>query len=78
MEPQPPFTPQRESRPRLEPRLVFAFVMLAIPLLYLVAQVVIVREGGDCTSREAQVGGLSQMFVPGVGCEQPVEPSPGR
>lgn len=63
----------RENGPRLEPRLVFAFVMVAIPLLYLVAQVVLVRDGGDCSSREAQVGGLSQMFVPGVGCEDPAE-----
>lgn len=76
MEPQPPSQPQ--AKPRLEPRLVFAFVMLAIPLLYLVAQVVLVREGGDCSTREAQVGGISQMFVPGVGCEQPAEPLPGR
>ena len=75
--PSPP-PARRDPGPRLEPRLVFAFVMVAIPLLYLVAQVVLVRDGGDCSSPEAQVGGLSQMFVPGVGCEDPVEPPRGR
>lgn len=69
--------PQR--KPRLEPRLVFAFVMLAIPVLYLVAQVVLVRSGGDCGGQDAQVGGLSQLFLPGVGCEQPPRPrTPAR
>ncbi|HEU4515129.1 MAG TPA: hypothetical protein VFR87_18615 [Nocardioidaceae bacterium] len=62
--------PQR--KPRLEPRLVFVFVMLAIPVLYLVAQVVLVRPGEDCG--DSAVGGLSQMFVPGVGCESPPMP----
>ncbi len=62
--------PQR--KPRLEPRLVFVFVMLAVPVLYLLAQVVLVRPGEDCQA--GGVGGLGQMFVPGVGCENPPTP----
>jgi hypothetical protein len=63
-----------QQKPRLEPRLVFALALLAIPLLYLVAQVILFRAGDDCgDANHAQVGGLSQMFVPGNGCtEQPV------
>jgi hypothetical protein len=60
-------------RPRLEPRLVFVAVMVAIPLLWLMAQAVLVRPGESC--EDSAVGGLGQMFVPGVGCEQ--EPVPG-
>jgi hypothetical protein len=50
---------------------VFVVVMIAIPVLYLVAQVLLVRPGEDC---ESAVGGLGQMFVPGVGCENPPMP----
>ena len=60
-----------QHTPRLEPRLVFVVVMIAIPVLYLVAQVLLVRPGEDC---ESAVGGLGQMFVPGVGCENPPMP----
>jgi hypothetical protein len=61
-----------QHKPRLEPRLVFVVVMVAIPVLYVLAQVVLVRPGEDCA--DSAVGGLSQMFVPGVGCENPPMP----
>ena len=63
-------------RPRLEPRLVFVAVMVAIPLLWLVAQTVLVRPGEACEDNPA--GGLAQLFVPGVGCEQEQTPRSPR
>ncbi len=59
-------------RPRLEPRLVFVAVMLTIPLLWIVAQTVLIRPGDACEENPA--GGLGQLLVPGVGCDQPVPP----
>ena len=57
-------------RPRTEPRLVFVVVMLAIPVLIFVTQTILVR-GDECADPERRdVGGLSQLFVPGVGCER--------
>jgi hypothetical protein len=51
--------------------MVFALVLLAIPLLYVVAHVILVRTGEDCgTSLRSEVGGLVQMVVPGNGCTQ--------
>lgn len=62
---------EQPRKPRLEPRLVFALVMIAIPVLYVVAQTVVVRPGETCADPERrEVGGLAQLFVPGVGCEQ--------
>jgi hypothetical protein len=64
---------ENQQKPRLDPRVVFALVFLAIPVLYLVAQVILVRSGDDCDEAgEAAVGGVAQLVVPGVGC--PVEP----
>jgi hypothetical protein len=64
---------ENPQKPRLDPRMVFALVFLAIPVLYLVAQVILVRSGDDCAEAgESAVGGVTQLFVPGVGC--PVEP----
>ena len=60
-----------QQKPRIEPRMVFALVLLAVPLLYVVAQVILVRTGEDCgESVRSEVGGLVQMFVPGNGCAQ--------
>ncbi len=61
--------PQR--KPRLEPRLVFAMVLVAIPVLYVVAQVILVRSGAECGEPDhSQVGGLVQLFVPGEACTE--------
>jgi hypothetical protein len=64
-----------QHRPRVEPRLVFAVVLVAIPVLYVVAQVIFFRPSECGNARDTQVGGVSQLFLPGDGCkEQP----PGR
>lgn len=60
---------QPDRKPRLEPRLVFVVVMLAVPALILIVQTLLVRPGEAC--EQSPAGGLSQLFVPGVGCEQP-------
>ena len=62
---------EQPRKPRVDARLVFALVAVAIPVLYLVAQVILVRSGEDC-SDDYQAGSLAQLFVAGVGC--PVEP----
>lgn len=65
----------RDDRPRVEPRFVFLAVLVAIPVLYVVAQVILVRSGDDCGDPDhSQVGGLVQLFVPGDACED----VPGR
>lgn len=65
--------PDGPRRPRVEPRLVFALVMVAIPLLIGIGQVLLVRSGGECDADDhSKVGGLAQLFVPGDGC--PVAP----
>jgi hypothetical protein len=65
-----------QQKPRLDPRMVFAVVLVAIPVLYVVAQVILVRSGADCGEPDhSQVGGLVQMFVPGDAC---TEEPPGR
>lgn len=65
-----------QQKPRLEPRLVFVVVMLAVPALIFALQTLLVRPGDACTG--GQTGGLGQLFLPGVGCEQPVVPrTPG-
>lgn len=67
---------QPDQKPRLEPRLVFVVVMLAVPALIFALQTVLVRPGDDCAA--GQTGGLGQLFLPGVGCEQPPVPrTPG-
>lgn len=72
-----PYKPQRPHRPRLEPRLVFALVMIAIPVLYVVAQTVVFRPGEACADPERrEVGGVSQLFVPGVGCGREIPQQP--
>ncbi|HEX6246647.1 MAG TPA: hypothetical protein VFZ64_02140 [Nocardioidaceae bacterium] len=69
--------PHKPDKPRLEPRLVFALVMIAIPVLYVVAQTVVVRPGEACADPERrEVGGVSQLFVPGVGCEREIPQRP--
>ncbi len=64
------------QKPRLDPRMVFAVVLVAIPVLYVVTQVILVRAGDDCADQDrAQVGGITQMFVPGDACPRtPAEP----
>jgi hypothetical protein len=57
------------KKPRLDARLVFAVVLVAIPLLYVVGQVILVRSDEDCGDPDhSQVGGISQMFIPGEAC----------
>lgn len=69
---EPMETPRRQG---LEPRLVFALVLIAIPVLIGVAQLILVRSGGECGDPDrSQVGGVTQLFVPGNGCA--VEPKP--
>lgn len=66
----------QQQKPRLEPRLVFVVVMLAIPALIFALQTLLVRPGDDCAGDGT--GGLGQLFLPGVGCEQPPVPrTPG-
>jgi hypothetical protein len=58
-------------KPRLDPRMVFAAVLIAIPVLYVVAQIIVVRATDDCGDPDhTQVGGIAQMFVPGDACPQ--------
>lgn len=65
-------TPRRQG---LEPRLIFAIVLIAIPVLIGVGQVILVRSGGECGDPDhTKVGGIAQLFVPGDGC--PVQPKP--
>lgn len=68
-------TPDQGHRPkkRPEPRLVFALVMIAGIVLYGIAQVILVRPGDAC--EESPQGGLAQLFVPGIGCEQTPPPT---
>jgi len=61
---------ENPRKPRLEPRMVFALVFVAIPVIYVVAQVILVRSGVGCD--DSQVGGVAQLFLPGVGCEQEI------
>ncbi len=63
---------EQPRRPRMEPRLVFVVVMLAIPVLIFVTQTILVRDDGCADPERRDVGGISQLFVPGVGCEQAV------
>jgi hypothetical protein len=66
---------QTPRRPRVDPRMAVALVLLAIPFLYVVAQVILVRSGGDCGEADhSQVGAISQLFLPGSACE----PAPSR
>jgi hypothetical protein len=49
--------------------MVFALVLVAIPFLYVVAQVIVFRAGEECGGADhSQVGALTQLFVPGDGC----------
>jgi hypothetical protein len=59
----------QQQKPRVDPRMAFALVLIAIPFLYLAAQVVVFRSGEDCgEANHSQVGSLTQLFVPGSGC----------
>jgi hypothetical protein len=63
---------ENQRKQRLEPRMVFALVLVAIPVLYVVAHVIVIRSGPDCgDGNGAEVGGIAQMFVPGAGCAEP-------
>lgn len=63
-----------QQKPRLDPRMVFAVVLVAIPLVYVVLHVIAIRSGGDCGDPDhSQVGGVAQMFVPGDACETPAD-----
>lgn len=55
-------------QPRLEPRLVFALVLAAFVVLWVIGQLILVSGDDDCS----EPGGLLQLFVPGSGC--PVDP----
>jgi hypothetical protein len=67
----------QQRRPRLDPRLVVAGLLLAIPLLYVVAQVVLLRDSDCGEADHSQVGALTQLFVPGAGCRpEPTSPAP--
>ena len=58
-------------KPRLDPRMVFALVLIAIPMIYVVSQIILVRAGDDCADPDrSEVGGFTQMFVPGEACPQ--------
>ena len=58
-------------KPRLDPRMVFALVLIAIPMIYVVSQIILVRAGEDCADPDrAEVGGITQMFLPGEACPQ--------
>ena len=65
---------ENPQKPRLDPRMVFAVVLIAIPVIYVVSQIILVRAGDDCADPDrAEVGGIAQMFVPGEAC--PADPS---
>ena len=60
---------ENPQKPRLDPRMVFAVVLIAIPVIYVVSQIILVRAGDDCADPDrAEVGGIAQMFVPGDAC----------
>lgn len=62
---------ENPQKPRLDPRMVFAVVLIAIPVIYVVSQIILVRAGDDCADPDrSQVGGITQMFVPGEACPQ--------
>lgn len=62
---------ENPQKPRLDPRMVFAVVLIAIPVIYVVSQIILVRAGDDCADEDrAGVGGIAQMFVPGEACPQ--------
>ena len=52
----------QKQKPRLEPRIVFALVMVAIPVLYLVAHVILVRSGNDCGEPKPSQVGATRCF----------------
>lgn len=56
--------------PRMEPRLVIAALLVALPLLWVAGQVLFTQAGEDCGDdpAAAQAGSFLQLFVPGVGC----------
>jgi len=59
----------KTPRPRVDPRMAFALVLVAIPFLYVVAQVIVFRAGEECGEADhSQVGAVTQLFVPGDGC----------
>ena len=65
---------ESQQKPRLEPRMVFATVLVAIPFLYAVAHVILIRSAEECSAGQ-EVGGLVQMLMPGTSCTEPLGPS---
>jgi len=60
---------EQQHKPRVDARMVFALVLVAIPVLYVVAQLIVFRAGEDCGEADhSQVGAVTQLFVPGDGC----------
>lgn len=66
MTPDPP-------RPRLDARLVLTAVLAAIPVLWLIGQVLFSQAGDECRD-DSRAGGLLQLFVPGDFCTPPAPP----
>ncbi|HSE71007.1 MAG TPA: hypothetical protein VLA97_09630 [Nocardioidaceae bacterium] len=66
-----------DRRTRLEPRLVITCVLVAIPVLWVIGQVILTKATESCGEPDhSQVGDLVQMFVPGDACVE--EPAPTR
>ena len=69
---------ENKQRSRLEPRMIFAVLLLAIPILYVVGQVILFRAGDErCGDPDhSQVGGIAQLFIPGDACPQEPQAPP--
>lgn len=61
-----------EPAPRLEPRLVVAAVALGLLFLVIAGQILLGKAAGqECEETDhSQVGGVTQLFVPGDGCAE--------
>jgi hypothetical protein len=61
-----------EQRRRVEPRLVLALALVAVPVLWLMGQILLTQATEDCGDPDhGQVGGVVQLFVPGDACTEP-------
>jgi hypothetical protein len=61
-----------EPRRRVEPRLVLALALVAVPVLWLIGQILLTQATAECGEADhGQVGGLVQLFVPGDACTEP-------
>jgi hypothetical protein len=59
------------QKPRLDQRMVFALVLIAIPFMLLAARVILFRPDDGCGDPDhSQVGGIEQLFVPGTACPE--------